>query len=109
MRQIAVRIIREASDQVIAEHGEGWMPAGDEIAADTDMLQRMRTIGTRSVETALARAMDQALQDELGAYVARAMAKGAESAADRPESADSPESSAPARSGRGRDAHPPRG
>jgi len=113
MRQIAVRIIREASDQVIAEHGEGWMPAGDEIAAATDMLQRMRTIGTRSVETALARAMDQALQDELGAYVARAMAKGAESAdgpesADRPESADGPQSSAPARFGRGLDAHPPR-
>ena len=33
------------------------MPEGDEIAAATDMLQRMWTIGTRSVEMALARAM----------------------------------------------------
>jgi DNA-binding transcriptional MerR regulator len=102
MRQIAARIIREASDQVIAEHGEGWMPAGDEIAVATDMLQRMRTIGTRSVEMALARAMDQALQDELGAYVAQAMAKGA-------ETADGSQSSARSRSGRGPDAHPPKG
>jgi hypothetical protein len=65
------------------------------------MLQRMRTIGTRSVEMALARAMDQALQDELGAYVAQAMAKGA-------ETADGSQSSARARSERGLDAHPPK-
>src|SRR6185312_10061103 len=32
MRQIAGRIIGEAKDQIIAEHGEGWMPEGDEIA-----------------------------------------------------------------------------
>ena len=76
MRQIAGRIIGEAKDQIIAEHGEGWMPEGDEIAVATDMLQRMRAIGTRSVQIALARAMDQALQDELGAYVAQAMAQG---------------------------------
>jgi DNA-binding transcriptional MerR regulator len=76
MRQVAVRIIGEAKDQITAEHGEGWMPEGDEIAAATDMLQRMRTIGSRSVQIALGRAMDQALQDELGAYVAQAMAKG---------------------------------
>lgn len=76
MRRIAVRIIGEAKDQIIAEHGAGWMPEGDEIAAATDMLQRMRTIGTRSVQIALARAMDHALQDELGAYVAQAMAQG---------------------------------
>jgi DNA-binding transcriptional MerR regulator len=76
MRQVAVRIIGEAKNQITADHGEGWMPEGDEIAVATDMLQRMRTIGTRSVQIALARAMDQALQDELGAYVAQAMAKG---------------------------------
>jgi DNA-binding transcriptional MerR regulator len=76
MRQVAVRIIGEAKDQITAEHGEGWMPEGDEIAVATDMLQRMRTIGTRSVQIALARAMDQALQDELGAYVAQAMTRG---------------------------------
>ncbi len=75
MRQIAVRIIGEAKDRITAEHGEGWLPEGEEIAAATDMLQRMRAIGTRSVQIALARAMDQALQDELGAYVAAAMAK----------------------------------
>lgn len=73
MRQIAVRIIREAKNQITAEHGEGWMPEGQEIAAATEMLQRMRTIGTRSVQIALARAMDQALQGELGAHVAAAM------------------------------------
>lgn len=74
MRQLAVRIVGEAKDQITAEHGEGWLPEGDEIAAATDMLQRMRTIGTRSVHIALARAMDEALQDELGAYIAQAMA-----------------------------------
>ncbi|HZQ31165.1 MAG TPA: MerR family transcriptional regulator [Mycobacterium sp.] len=75
MRQIAVRIIGEAKDRIAAEHGEGWMPQGREIAAATEMLQRMRTIGTRSVHIALARAMDQALQDELGAHVAAAMGR----------------------------------
>jgi hypothetical protein len=75
MRQVAVRIVGEAKDQIAAEHGEGWLPEGDEIAVATDMLQRMRTIGTRSVHIALARAMDEALQQELGAYVAQAMAK----------------------------------
>jgi DNA-binding transcriptional MerR regulator len=78
MRQLAGRIIREAKDQIVADHGEGWLPEGDEIATATDMLQRMRAIGTRSVKIALARAMDQALQDELGAHVAAAMYKSSE-------------------------------
>lgn len=75
MREVAVRIIGEAKDQITAEHGEGWMPAGEEIAEATEMLQRMRAIGTRSVQIALGRAMDRALEDELGAYVAAAMAR----------------------------------
>jgi hypothetical protein len=73
--KIAVRIIGEAKNHIAAQHGDGWIPAGDEIGAATDMLQRMRTIGMRSVHIALARAMDQALQDGLGDYIAAAMAQ----------------------------------
>jgi DNA-binding transcriptional MerR regulator len=75
VHELAERIIREAKDQITADHGEGWLPEGDEIIAATDMLQRMRVIGIRSVHIALARAMDQALQEELGDYIAAAMAK----------------------------------
>lgn len=74
VHELAVRIVREAKDQISADHGEGWLPEGDEIAAATEMLHRMRAIGIRSVHIALARAMDQALQDELGDYIAAAMA-----------------------------------
>jgi DNA-binding transcriptional MerR regulator len=74
--EISVRIINEAKDQIATDHGEGWLPEGEEIGQATDMLQRMRTIGIRSVHIALARAMDRALQDALGEYVAAAMARG---------------------------------
>ncbi|APA96371.1 MerR family transcriptional regulator [Nocardia seriolae] len=70
LEDIATLMVVAAKDQIVDEHGPGWLPDSDaEIAATTEMLNHLRDLGLRSVRDSLDQALDKVLQAELGAYL----------------------------------------
>ncbi|MGC0364426.1 DNA-binding transcriptional MerR regulator [Rhodococcus sp. 27YEA15] len=70
---IAKDLIGTVTAHIRGQHGPGWLPEGDEVAVTADMLNKMRALGVSSVHSALARALDQNLQRELGDHLAAAL------------------------------------
>lgn len=71
--EIAKAMIDEAKTQIVHEHGEGWLPEGDDVAPTAEMLNQLRALGVRSVHAGLARSLDQNLERVLGDYLATAI------------------------------------
>lgn len=70
VEDIARRMVVAAKDQIVAEHGPGWLPGTDtEVAATAKMLNHLRELGVTAVQNSLAQALDRVLQSELGAYL----------------------------------------
>ncbi|MFF2556843.1 MerR family transcriptional regulator [Nocardia sp. NPDC058058] len=70
VENIARLMVVSAKDQIVADHGPGWLPDTDsEVAALTKMLNHLRELGVTAVQTSLAQALDRVLQSELGAYL----------------------------------------
>ncbi|MGU3435901.1 MerR family transcriptional regulator [Actinomycetes bacterium M1A6_2h] len=72
---IAKDMIVTAKSQIVEEHGEGWLPDGDEVGRTADMLVKLREVGVKSVHSILAHALDDNLQRELGDYLSTALTK----------------------------------
>lgn len=70
---IAKDLIGAGKARIVDQHGEGWLPEGDEVASTAEMLQTMRELGVASVHSTLARALDANLQRVLGDYLAVAI------------------------------------
>ncbi|MGV9412518.1 MerR family transcriptional regulator [Nocardia sp. NPDC003693] len=67
---IARLMVTAAKDQIVADHGPGWLPDTDaETAALTKMLNHLRELGVTAVQNTLAQALDRVLQKELGSYL----------------------------------------
>lgn len=67
---IARLMVTAAKDQIVADHGAGWLPDTDaETAATTKMLNHLRELGVTAVQNTLAQALDRVLQSELSAYL----------------------------------------
>lgn len=73
---IARLMVVAAKDQIVTEHGAGWLPDTDaEVAALTKMLNHLRELGVTAVQNTLAQALDRVLQSELSAYLETAAEK----------------------------------
>ncbi|AYF74222.1 MerR family transcriptional regulator [Nocardia yunnanensis] len=73
LEDIARLMVVAAKNHIVEQHGEGWLPDTDaEIADTTEMLERMRELGTRAVRDGLDQALDQVLEAELGDYLEQA-------------------------------------
>ncbi|WP_307644927.1 MerR family transcriptional regulator [Nocardia uniformis] len=73
---IARLMVTAAKDQIVAEHGPGWLPdTGAETAALTKMLNHLRELGVTAVQNTLAQALDRVLESELSAYLEIAVEK----------------------------------
>lgn len=70
---IAKDMIATAKGHIVDEHGDGWLPGEDEVGSTTDMLDQLRELAVRSVNSLLARSLDDNLQRELGDYLTVAM------------------------------------
>jgi DNA-binding transcriptional MerR regulator len=70
---VAKDMIATAKQHIVDQHGEGWLPGETEVGATADMLTRMRELAVYSVNSTLARALDENLQRELGDYLTAAM------------------------------------
>ncbi|MFC9997360.1 MerR family transcriptional regulator [Nocardia sp. NPDC127526] len=70
VEDIARLMVTAAKDQIVADHGPGWLPDTDaETAATTKMLNHLRELGVTAVQNSLAQALDRTLETELGAYL----------------------------------------
>lgn len=73
VEDIARLMVVAAKDQIVADHGPGWLPDTDaETAATTKMLNHLRELGVTAVQNSLAQALDNVLRTELGTYLATA-------------------------------------
>lgn len=70
---IAKDMIRTAKNHIVDQHGEGWLPDDEDVGATADMLVKMRELAVHSVNSTLARALDDNLQRELGDYLTTAL------------------------------------
>ncbi|MEV6774066.1 MerR family transcriptional regulator [Nocardia sp. NPDC051030] len=78
VEDIARLMITLARDQIVAEHGPGWLPDTDaETAATTKMFNHLRELGVTAVENSLHQALDRVLESELNAYLETAAEKRA--------------------------------
>ncbi|TSD95357.1 MerR family transcriptional regulator [Skermania sp. ID1734] len=76
---LARLLIRAAERHIVDRHGKGWLPQSNtEIAETAAMLTQWRELGVRAVHSVLARALDENLQSELGAYLAAAAGESTE-------------------------------
>ena len=79
--EVARRMVEAAADRIVADHGETWVPEGDELGEFTETLNRMRRIAVTSVQVNFARAMEKHVEAMLGEHIHRVMSAG-QSAAD---------------------------
>lgn len=70
---IAKDMIATAKRHIVDKHGDGWLPGDDEVGVTADMLEKMRELAVRSVDSTLAHSLDDNLQRELGDYLTVAM------------------------------------
>ncbi|WP_067651435.1 MerR family transcriptional regulator [Nocardia harenae] len=70
VEEIARLMITTAEEQIVAQHGRGWLPESKaEIAATTALLEHLRELGMSVVQSTFAQALEQVLRAELGAYL----------------------------------------
>nr|WP_067537957.1 MerR family transcriptional regulator [Nocardia crassostreae] len=70
VEDIARAMVTAAKNQIVADHGPGWLPDSDvKVAATTKMLNHLRELSVTAVQHSLAQALDKTLQRELGAYL----------------------------------------
>lgn len=77
---IARRMVEAGAARLISEHGEAWLPRGDQVGEATVLLQRLRQLAMTSVQGILAHAMEHHSTDVLGEHLARVMKSGPEPA-----------------------------
>lgn len=70
---IAKDMIGTAKRHITDVHGDGWLPGDDKVGATANMLVKMRELAVHSVNSTLARTLDDNLGRELGDYLAQAM------------------------------------
>jgi hypothetical protein len=70
---IARRMVETGASRLIGEHGEAWLPRGDQVGEATALLQRLRQLAMSSVQGILAHAMEHHVADVLGEHLARVM------------------------------------
>lgn len=70
---IARRMVETGASRLISEHGEAWLPRGDQVGEATALLQRLRQLAMSSVQGILAHAMEHHVADVLGEHLARVM------------------------------------
>ncbi|MFC4947889.1 MerR family transcriptional regulator [Pseudonocardia sp. GCM10023141] len=68
---IARRMVEVGAARLVAEHGESWLPRGEEVAEVTDLLGRLRQLATSSVQGLLAHAMERHVTDVMGEHLSR--------------------------------------
>jgi DNA-binding transcriptional MerR regulator len=73
---IARRMVETGASRLISEHGEAWLPRGDQVGEATALLQRLRLLAMSSVQGILAHAMEHHVADVLGEHLARVMKNG---------------------------------
>lgn len=66
---VARTMIAAVKSHIVEQHGEGWVPQGDEVGRVTTMLEILRTLSVDSVHSTLGRSLDQHLREQLGEYL----------------------------------------
>ena len=75
--QVARQMVEAAADLLFAEHGNTWVPEGDELASVAETLQRMRALALTSLQVNFAHAMERNVETVLGEHIHRVMTLGA--------------------------------
>lgn len=70
---IARHMVETGAARLVTDHGETWLPEGQEITDVTAMLQQLRQLAMSSVQGILAHAMERHVEDILGEHLARVL------------------------------------
>jgi len=73
---IARQMVEAAAELLFAEHGDTWVPEGDELAPIAETLQRMRAAAMTSLQVNFAHAMEKNVEAVLGEHIHRVMTLG---------------------------------
>jgi DNA-binding transcriptional MerR regulator len=68
---IARRMVEAGAARIVSEHGDAWLPRGDQVGEATVLLQRLRQLAMSSVQGILAHAMEHHVADVLGEHLVR--------------------------------------
>ncbi|WP_032368295.1 MerR family transcriptional regulator [Rhodococcoides fascians] len=72
---ISKTMIATVKSHIVEQHGEGWIPQGEDVRGATRMLEIMRTLSVDSVQAILGRTLDANLREQLGDYLEVAVQK----------------------------------
>lgn len=70
---ISKTMIAAVKSHIVDQHGDGWIPQGDEVGKVTHMLEIMRSLSVESVNSTLGRTLDTNLREQLGDYLEAAV------------------------------------
>jgi hypothetical protein len=73
---IAKQMVEAAAELLFAEHGDTWVPEGDELGPVAETLQRMRALAMTSLQVNFAHAMERHVESTLGEHIHRVMTAG---------------------------------
>jgi DNA-binding transcriptional MerR regulator len=74
--QLARQMVEAAAELIFAEHGNTWVPEGDELGPITETLQRMRSLAVTSLQVNFAHAMERNVEQVLGEHIHRVLTMG---------------------------------
>ncbi|TFI40407.1 MerR family transcriptional regulator [Rhodococcus sp. 1R11] len=66
---ISKTMIATVKSHIVEQHGEGWIPQGEDVGRTTHMLEIMRTLSVDSVQAILGRTLEVNLREQLGNYL----------------------------------------
>ncbi|RYJ07278.1 MAG: MerR family transcriptional regulator [Actinomycetales bacterium] len=68
---VADLFVDTAVEHLVAEHGDAWVPRGDEVAQTAALIERLRELASTSIGVVLARALETSVERAYGEHQAR--------------------------------------